>query len=244
MVVCLKETGMGECPACQLRWQLEEGGDKQAASGLRPSIRTFLNVVKINQDGTLAEDKVFLLGLNQLQFLGKRGVTYDEDEESTLPLFYFFEKYGDLSHVETGRDLLIKAKKDKQGDFEMLDLKFAVEEPSPFPGTGELLDEGLVDLPEVVAAIAPDEMVSIIEGRATGAMAIGSGAAVPQVEGPAVTQAPAPASRFGGAEEEAPASEAEAEETEEAEPTDPKAAKAAPETDPSAALKRLRKSQE
>ncbi len=250
MVICLKEAGLGDCPACQLRWELEAGGDKVAAQGLRTSIRTFLNVVKINQDGTLADDKVFLMGLNQIQFLGKRGVEYDPDEESELPLFYFFEKYGDLSHVETGRDLQIRAKEEKSGDYTMNNLKFQAADPSPFPGTSEMLDEELNDLSKVVAALPATEMVALIEGRATGAMALNSGEVVQQVEGPTTntpTPAPAaPANRFGGeeAEEATSSSTPQTEESAIEEPSDdPKASKAPPTTDPGAALKRLRDSQ-
>ena len=229
-VVCLKEAGIGECPACTLRWELEGGGDKKAGQGLRPSIRTFLNVVKIDADGNLAEEKVFLLGLNQLQFLGKRGEQYDEDEEGDLPLFYFFEKYGDISHVETGRDLVLKAKKGKSGDFDVTVMKFAVADPSPFPGSSDLLEEGLINLPEAVSVVQPTEMMSIIEGRASGAMQIETPEETPRIE--------APKSRFGGAdaeeEEQAPA----AEEPEEA-PEDARASKTPPKTDPKAALARL-----
>jgi hypothetical protein len=250
MAVCPKEAGVGECPVCQLRWQLQEGGDEQGARRLRAAIRTFLNVVRIDQDGNLAEDKVFLMGLNQLQFLGKRDTAYDPDEESELPLFYFFEKYGDLSHVETGRDLLIKAKeetfKTETGEQKMLRMKFSVADPSPFPGTGELLEEGLIDLPEVVAVSEPSEMVALMEGRATGAMMLPAatpGETTPQATAPVATK-----SRFGGAEEEeeatepSPTEEETAAEPEEA-PENPRAAKAPPKTDPKDALERLRATQ-
>ncbi len=257
MTVCLKDAGLGNCPACTLRWQLQDGGDEQAARKLRPSIRTFLNVVRINEDGSLAEEKVFLMGLNQLQFLGKRGVEYDPEEEDELPLFYFFEKYGDLSHVETGRDLLIKAKDDKQGDFEMVKMKFSAADPSPFPGTGELLEGGLIDLPAVVAVNDEAEMVAMIEGRATGALMLGSGTPAAATALPeATTVAEAPKSRFGGEEEdteeeetpaeaEAPVEPAEESSEESTEtPSNPRAAKKPPETDPKAALARLRGSKE
>jgi hypothetical protein len=257
MTVCLKESGLGECPACQLRWQLKDGGDEQGSQRLRSSIRTFLNVVHIKQDGSLAEDKVFLMGLNQLQFMGRRGVEYDLDEEGDLPLFYFFEKYGDLSHVETGRDLLIKAKSEtvKMGDgtVEMLVLKFSAADPSPFPGTGELLEEGLTDLQEVVPVVEPTEMVALIEGRATGAVMLNtgtSGDAPAQATAPAEAEVP-PKNRFGGEdpEEEAEAAVAEAAVEPEAagaeeKPDNPKAGTAPPKTDPKAAIARLRKSQE
>lgn len=250
MTVCLKESGLGDCPACQLRWELEAGKDKAGAQGLRASIRTFINVIHINEDGTLADEKVYLLGLNQIQFLGKRGVEYDPDEEGDLPLFYFFEKYGDLSHVETGRDLIIRAKEEKQGDYTMLNMKFGVADATPFQGTGELLSEGLNDLSEVVAVLPATEMLALIEGRATGALALTPGSATiatPQVAAPAA----APVSRFGGNEEaettpvveETPEEPAPVTEATVEEPTDPKAAKAPPTTDPGEALKRLRNSQ-
>ncbi|KKK74542.1 hypothetical protein LCGC14_2882740, partial [marine sediment metagenome] len=112
MVICPKEAVSGECPVCVQSWIFFEADNKKAAGQLRSKFRTFLNVVKINKDGSLAEEKIFVLGLNQMQFSGKRGAKFDLDEEGDLPLFEFFKKYGDLSHVETGRNLIIKAKKD------------------------------------------------------------------------------------------------------------------------------------
>ncbi len=256
MVVCRKEAGIGECPACNLRWELHDGGAEAESRQLRTSIRTFINVVHIDSDGNIPEDdgKVYLLGLNQLQFLGKRGVEYDPDEESELPLFGFFEKYGDLSHVTAGRDLLIKAKDEKSGDFDVQALKFSVAEPSPFPGTSELLDEGLVDLPEVVTIIEPEEMVAVIEGRATGTTAIAMPGAPAQIAEAATAPAePTGGSRFGG--EEAEEEETEPAATTEEEPAaeepaaeaaddDARAAAKPPKTDPAAALKRLREQQD
>lgn len=240
MVVCRKEAGLGECPACQLRWELENGGDKQGAQGLRPSIRTFLNAVRLNKDGSLAEEKVFLLGLNKLQFLGKQGVEYDLDEEGDLPLFYFFRKYGDLSHVETGRNLQVKAKEEKSGDYDTVHMKFEVAEPTPFPGTSELLDEELISLPEVVPAIEPAEMLGIIEGRASGAMALPSGTSeIPQaqIEAPAA-EAPAKGGFVDNDDEDDDKTVVE-EAAEEANVAEPEANKAPPRTDPKVAIERL-----
>lgn len=251
MAVCLKEAGLGECPACTLRWELNDAGAEAESRQLRASIRTFLNVLRVDKNGDLTDDKVYLLGLNQLQFLGKRGVEYDPEEESELPLFGFFEKYGDLSHVVEGRDLLIKAKDEKSGDYNIQHLKFAVAPPSPFPGTSELLEKGLTALPEVVAVITPEEIVATIEGRATGAIAIGPPGDTPQIEAPAVTPAAEveePASRFGGAEEAeedtaTEATEVQTETSEESEDADARASVTPPKTDPAAAIARLRKNQ-
>jgi hypothetical protein len=249
MVVCRKEAGLGECPACVLRWELHEAGAKSEERQLRASIRTFLNVVRIDKKGELVleegedEAKVYLLGLNQIQFLGKRGVEYDPDEESELPLFEFFKKYGDLSSVVNGRDLLIKAKEEKSGDYDVLTLKFSVAGASPFPGTSELLESGLVNLQEVVTIIEPEEMMATIEGRATGAAAIAPPPVAAQIT--ETVAAPVEENRFGGEEEE----EAEAapeeppETTVEEEETDARAAAKPPKSDPAAAIARLRKNQ-
>jgi len=258
IVVCLKEAQIGECPACVLRWELHDAGAEAESRQLRASIRTFLNVVHIDKKGELVikegedEAKVYLLGLNQLQFLGRRGVEYDPDEESELPLFEFFRKYGDISNVVTGRDLLIKAKDETSGDYEVQHLKFSVADPSPFPGTSKLLEEGLVNLTEVVTILEPTEMMATIEGRATGAVAIAPPPAAPQITETAT--APVEQNRFGGAEEE----EEEGGEPESAPPEstviddgsnegeekgDARASTIPPKSDPAAAIARLRKNQ-
>ena len=252
MVVCLKESGLGDCPACQLRWELHEADAEAEARSLRASVRTFLNVLHIDKNGGLEDDKVYLLGLNQLQFIGKRGVEYDPDEEGDLPLYNFFMKYGDLSHVVHGRDLLIKAKEDKSGDFETTDLKFSVADPSPFPGTSEMLAEGLTDITAVAALIDPEEVLATIEGRSTGVTVL-----PPAPTAPALPAAPPTNNRFGDEDDEAANAKsrlaveatvepdpAEAPESAmEQEAMDARAAAPAPKTDPAAALKRLRANQ-
>ena len=244
-VVCLKEAGLGNCPACTLRWQLHDANDKAGAQALRHQIRTYINVVKVDKSGNLTEEKVFLLSLNQLQFFGKRGVEYDPDEEGDLPLYGFFEKYGDLSNVETGRDLLIKVKSETfsppgGGTATMLHLKFTPADPSPFPGTSKMLNEGLVELPSVVPVVSADEMSTIIEGRSENALAVvpqGQEVSEPQAA-PALPAPPteaAPSSRFGGEDDDGdePAEEPPP-------PNNPRASQPAPVVNDTEALNRLR----
>ena len=257
MVVCVKEANLGgECPACIIRWDLHEGGDEQGARGLRVSIRSFLNVLKIDSNGQLTVDKdgevdetIYILSLNQMQFLGKRQVQYDLDEESELPLFFFFEKYGDISNVARGRDLLIKCKQDKSGDYDTTAMKFSVAgEESPFPGTFEMLEgEGFNDLLQVVQLATAEEVMQIIDGRSPAALPAASSA--PQLPAPASDGA----SRFGGdddEEEPVPAASVEEEETpttepaEEEKPENPRASRTAPKTNQQAAITRLRDAQE
>ena len=251
MVVCVKEANLGgECPACIIRWDLHEGGDEEGASGLRVSIRSFLNVIKIDSNGQLKVDEhgevdetIYILSLNQMQFLGKRQVQYDFDEESELPLFFFFEKYGDISSVSHGRDLVIKCKKGAKGRYTTTDMKFAVaDKESPFPGTFEMLEgEGFNDLQAVVQLASAEEVMQIIEGRA--ATALPSPTVVPQIT------APAGASRFGGDEEEEPTPIPKAEgddaPTEEEKPVEnPRASRQTPKTNQQEAISRLREAQE
>ncbi len=225
MVLCPKEMGTGECPVCMQSWAFYEADEKKAAGKLRFKFRTFLNVVKINKDGSLAEEKVYVMGLNQMQFSGKRDAKFDWDEEGDLPLFEFFKKYGDLSHVETGRNLIIKAKQDASNSEykNTILMKFVVDVPSPFPGTVELLEEGLTTLSEVAASVEPVEMVALLEGRATNAMVLPAGSEQQALAQPAPAPAE-PKSAFAAAadgdEDEAPPS--------------------APKTDPSEAQEKLR----
>ncbi|KKN40241.1 hypothetical protein LCGC14_0735210 [marine sediment metagenome] len=234
MVLCLKEAGICECPACQLRLDLEKGGDKKGAAMLRPSVRTFLNVVHLNEEGGLAEEKIYLLGLNKLQFLGKQGTEYDMDEESDLPLYYFFKQYGDLSHVEHGRDLRIRAKQEDWDGNKFFTMKFKVSEPSPFPGSSDLLDEELIDLMSVAPALEPSEMMALIEGRASGAVSLSAPVETPALAAPAEE---APRSRWGDDDDAGEATSSVEPVTEEgkAEPKSP------PQTNPKAAMERLNK---
>lgn len=261
MVVCVKEANLGgECPACLIRWDLHEGGDEEGARGLRVSIRSFLNVIKIDSNGQLTANKdgevdetIYILSLNQMQFLGKRQVQYDLDEEPDLPLFFFFEKYGDISSVSHGRDLVIRCKQDKSGDYKTTAMKFAVAgEESPFPGTFEMLEgEGFNDLQQVVQLASAEEVMQIIEGRSP--TALPAAAPVPQIAAPAGGE-----SRFGGSsdDEETPTPAPEATPTAEQEeegagapaeeeaPANPRASRAAPKSNQQAAIERLREAQE
>jgi hypothetical protein len=184
-----------------------------------------------------------------MQLLGKRQVKYDLDEEGELPLFFFFEKYGDISSVTRGRDLVIKCKKDKSGDYDTTAMKFAVaDEPSPFPGTFDMLEgEGFNDLLTVVQLASAEEVMQIIEGRASGAAVLPAPTSAPQLPAPG-------SSRFGGEDSEEEKSTPEAtpdpepegggeEPPVEEKPDNPRASRAAPQTNQQEAIARLREAQ-
>jgi hypothetical protein len=163
-------------------------------------------------------------------------------------LFFFFEKYGDISSVTHGRDLVIKCKKAKSGDYNTTAMKFAVaDEPSPFPGTFEMLEgEGFNDLLTVVQLASAEEVMQIMAGRASSATVLPAPTSAPQLPAPG-------SSRFGGEDSEeekptpeaTPVPEAEGQDTpaEEEPPDNPRASRAAPQTNQQEAIARLREAQ-
>lgn len=198
MIGCPREAGMGECPLCNLGFGMIKQGMKDEGKEILPNTRVFMNVVRLNENGELAENKVFLLSMNQTSFFGSPTGESEDDEV----LVALFREYGDLAHIEYGRNLEIRAKQVKRGRYEFNKLKYSVTDPVPFPGDDELLEQ-LYDLPTVVPFVEPQEMVNIFEGRSFGFSMLAPGqqpvAALPSGNGaaePGVIQAPA--SKKGG----------------------------------------------
>lgn len=213
---CLREAKIGECPLCQYGFQLNDEGDKKAASAILPNWSIYTNVVTLDQAGEMDESKgIRILRFNQTQW----DLVWDE-----------FEQHGDLSHIETGRNLRIRAKEEKKGDFTFNVLKISVSEPSPFPGTTKMLDEQLNDLASIVEFVDADEMLSIMEGQSAGALP--SGTVSRALPGPAPVVEVKPGGFADEVEEDEtpPDPEQEEEEVEEATP---------PKVDSAAAISRL-----
>ena len=183
MLGCPREMRIAaECPLCNHGFGLIRQGAKEEGKSVLPSMRVFMNALRLRADGSLAEEKVFLLAVNQSSFWG------GQDSEDDEILANLFEEYGDLSHIEDGRNLEIRARVVKRGRYEFKNLKYTVSEPCPFPGTEELLDQ-LYDLPNVVPFVEPKEMVDIFEGRNIGASLL-SPAANLALPAPSPSQAP------------------------------------------------------
>lgn len=243
---CPRVAKVGDCPLCNLGFDMIRADDKEGGKDMLSKIRIYMNVVKVDANGDLAEDKVYLLSLNQTQFFG--GQESDEDEI----LASVFEQVGDISHIDTGRNLDFRAKMVKRGKYEFNRVKFAVvPDATPFPGSLELL-ETITDLPNVVTFVPGAEMVDIYEGKAIGPSLLAPGAGVevlpattettPEETTPAPAVAVKPASvKKGGfaAQTEEPETEPEPEKEEET-TTEEKGVAAPPQTDPKEAIQRLR----
>lgn len=149
-----------ECPVCSYGFSLMESGDKKAGQSILPSWRVYLNVVKLNEDGELDDDQVYVLSLNQTQFKGS-----DESDEDEF-LMAFFEQYGDLSHVKKGRNVNFKAKEVTRGDYVFNRFKIDVTDECEFPGDLDILED-MNDLGAITPLVDNEEMVKIFQGTTT-----------------------------------------------------------------------------
>ncbi len=238
---CPRVAKLGDCPLCNLGFDMIRAGDKEGGKDMLSKIRVYLNVVRLNNDGDLAEEKVFLLSLSQTQFFG--GQESDEDEI----LANVFEQVGDISHIETGRNIDFRAKQVKRGKFEFNRVKYAVvPDATPFPGSLELL-ETINDLPNVITFVDGPAMVDIYEGKALSASLLAPGNA-PEIlpreteteettPPPFVKATPVKKGGFAAQPDEPEEAETEPAPTKEAETT---TAAAPPQTDPAEAINRLR----
>ena len=222
-VICLRQTEISDfCPACALGFELMDSGDKKGGQDILPSWRIYINVMKLNQDGTLEDDKPYVLTINQTQF------------ESLLDEF---NDSGDLTHIETGRNVNFKAKQIEKGGFKFNELKFKVSDEIAFPGDVSVLDE-LEDVTEIVTVVDAANMVAMLEGgTANNALP----APDPMGQDEEVKAVEASVSSGGFADEEEEEEAAQEEET----PVDTEAPQTSSNpkasSDPSDAIARLRK---
>ncbi len=224
-VICLRLTQISDfCPACTLGFEFLEKGEKKRGSEILPSWRIYINVMKLNKDGTLADDKPYVLTINQTQF------------ESLLDEF---KDSGDLTHIETGRNVNFKAKEIKKGEFIFNELKFKVTDEVVFPGDVNVLD-ALEDVTEIVSVVDAAEMVALLEGGVSNT-ALTSGDPMGQDSKVQEEKTEVVSGGFGD-EEELDVAETKAEVVTEEELEAPQTANKSvtPTTDPTTAIDRLR----
>jgi len=147
-IACLKKMEIGDCPVCQLSYRLRNAGNKDEADRLRPTWNSYANVVKLDDEGELVDELVYVMAI-------RPKVLRALDDE--------FEHAGDLTHMETGRNVLIRRlREDLHSEY-----KITVTDPCPFPGKEEIL-ETRYDLTELVTFMSEGEVEALIEGRGTG----------------------------------------------------------------------------
>ncbi len=217
--VCPREisNNVDVCPVCQVGFQTIRDGNKDAGQELLPNWRAYVNTVKLNQDGTLAEEKVYVLSLNKGQF----DSLVDE-----------FSEYGDITNLETGRNVDIQSKDEVKGKFTVKNLNFRFSNPVPFPGDTSVL-EGTHDLTEFVELVSAEEMATALDGgSANGQVPFEARPALPAGDPPTTTE-----------HEEPVAAGAFANSAEDAEPEAETPTPAASKVDTSDAMARLRERQ-
>lgn len=147
-VVCLRLTLGQPCYLCEVVSELyksKDKGDKTLAKQLRGNMRVFYNVIH-RKDNTL---KVMATG-NQV-FKQILGFMADED-------------WGDLTHAETGRDIVITKQKTGEG---LTDVEYVVKPKPKQTELGfEMSEIELFNLDEIVGEIPTyDEQKAIFEGE-------------------------------------------------------------------------------
>lgn len=186
LMLCPRGVRLGECPLCIQGFALIKQGAKDEGKEMLSNMRVFLNVVRLTEEGKLKDEEVYLLSLSQTSFYGSPTGESEEDEI----LANLFREYGDISHIETGRNLAIRARTVKRGRFEFNKLKFEVSDPCPFPGSDDLLNTSN-DLSAVAPLLDPKEMVDTAEGRSFGFALVGPATPLAALPGRDSTTAPA-----------------------------------------------------
>ena len=146
---CLRLNEISKCPACELGFSLLKGSedDKKEGKKILPSWRFMMNVMLLNQDGTLANQQPHVLTVGKQLFGLIEEIVREE---------------GDITDIEDGRSINIKRKGTEWNDTEYM-VKEA-KSASPFPGELDLLDE-IYDLTEIVEFVDAPTMLDIIQGK-------------------------------------------------------------------------------
>ncbi len=192
-LVCPRLINGGDCPICAQGFAWINDGAEKEGKEILPSWRAYLNVIRLTPEMEIAEDKVYVLSLNQTQ------CTDLVDE---------FTQYGDITNLETGRPVDFAAKQTKKGPFKFNLIKYRVGDASPFEVNEEVLAE-TVDLSSYIEYRDAAGMLEIVQGQGA-ASSDGNGKLPFQPPEAKAPEEAAPESNPGGF---APLEEAEEEET-------------------------------
>lgn len=235
VIGCARLLQEDECPACEWGFSLLDQKRDKEGKDILPSWRYYVNVIVLNQDGTPRVEEEGATPHIVIWSMGRRAFDLLKAQ---------FDKYGDITHIETGRNLEV-GRKGKGGQ----DTSYIIEsapEASPFPANLEVLD-GVYDVTRIIKFIEAPAMQRLLAGGSVNTedplgqqkalpAPVESGTA-PTTAAPTVVESTVvPAGGFARSEEE---------EGEGQGPTPNPSAQAssdapAPTTDPSAALARLK----
>ena len=158
-LVCPRRLNGGDCPICNQGFAMIHDGDEEGGKDILPSWRAYLNIIRLTPEMEIAEDKVYVLSLNQTQFA-------DLSEDVFTP-------YGDVTNLETGRPVDFAAKKAKRGKFEYNVIKYRVGEASSFEADPEVL-EGIVDLTSYIEYRDAAGIMEVLQGQGSTAISEGN----------------------------------------------------------------------
>ena len=145
--VCPRRMLNGKCPLCDKGFELVKLQGKDAARPFWPNWVAYLNIMVLNKDGSLADEEVKLWSANR--------------DVSDL-LLELVEECGDFTDLETGRNVMVKAKKVEEGGFAKHDYIIrAHPNPSRF-SRPDLVEAGLNDPTTVNPLLPAEEMQRLV----------------------------------------------------------------------------------
>jgi hypothetical protein len=124
--ICPRRMMGGNCPLCQKGFEINKLGDKEGARKFWPNWAAYMNVLVLNKDGTLADEKVKLWSANR---------------DVTDLLLELVQEVGDFTDVDEGRNLMVKAKKTSEGGFDKYDYIIQVSPKQTALPRPEVLEE-------------------------------------------------------------------------------------------------------
>jgi len=143
-IACRKKMELGRCPVCETSFRLRNQGLDKEADRLRPTWNSYANVVKLDDAGDVVDNNIYVMAIRP-----KLSRAIDDE----------FENLGDLTHMEEGRNIVIRRlREDLHSEY-----KLQLTDPCPFPGDPEIV-ENRYDLTQIVTYLSEGEVEALIEG--------------------------------------------------------------------------------
>lgn len=143
-IACRKKMELGRCPVCEASFRLRNQGLDKEADRLRPTWNSYANVVKLDDAGDVVDANIYVMAIRP-----KLSRAIDDE----------FENLGDLTHMEEGRNIVIRRlREDLHSEY-----KLQLTDPCPFPGDPEIV-ENRYDLTQIVTYLSEGEVEALVEG--------------------------------------------------------------------------------
>jgi hypothetical protein len=146
---CPRRAKLGGCPICARGFELRLDGQEDEFRALMPSFQAYMNVVKLDKDGTPAEDP-------------PRVRTWSVSKRVLDMLLDEFEEAGDFTDLEEGRNIEVK----RRGQGFDTEYRIRMAEPSKVTYLGVV--EEMRDLQTVSPFVDGETLLKALDAPAAG----------------------------------------------------------------------------